>query len=98
MCQELAEKRDELEEIREAAEAETSQLLISNQQLQLKVASLEQEIFGLTSKRPMFDSIIDNDERTKFYTGLPSYNLFSALLEYIQPKVATSDTSESVPH
>ena len=43
----------------------------------------------------MFNSIIDNDERTKFYTGLPSYNLFSALLECIQPKVATSDTSES---
>ena len=126
--QELAQKRDELEEIEGAAEAlltfsfsqpssyftetefkeasvqtdlslllpsETSLLLISNQQLQLKVAALEQEIFGFTSKRPMFGSIIDNDERTKFYTGLPSYNLFSALLEYIQPKVATRDTSES---
>ena len=52
--------------------SETSLLLISNQQLQLKVAALEQRIFGFTSKRPMFNSIFDNDERTKFNMGLPS--------------------------
>ena len=39
------------------------------------------------TKGQMVSVIRGDDDSTKFYTGLPSYDVFTVLLEYMQPLV-----------
>jgi len=56
------------------------------------VAKLQHEIQVLKTsllERPEFDVkiISGNDKLTRFYTGMPTYDSFMALVDYIEPKV-----------
>ena len=63
----------------------------------LKIADLEKEIIALRQenqalrqelKRKSFtaEMIVDNDDLTRFYTGLPKYSVFKAVAKYISQK------------
>ena len=63
------------------------QLKVTIQQLQSKLLSLEGTLFTLSQKQKMMTFIVDNNEKTKFPTGLPSYALFCSLFDYMQPVI-----------
>ena len=68
-------------------ESNKATLKVANQALQLKVEALEHSLMMIKTKGQMVSVIRGDDDSTKFYTGLPSYDVFTALLEYMQPLV-----------
>ena len=59
-------------------------------ELRAKVASLEEKLL-LTAPLAKFNVhvIENNDHRTQFYTGLPTFEVFASLVKYLRPKAAT---------
>ena len=47
-----------------------------------KISLLEEKL----KDRPEFSVLKGNDKLTRFYTGIPSYHLFLALAEHLEPK------------
>ena len=78
------------------------QLKVTIQQLQSKLLSLEGTLFTLSQKQKMMTFIVDNNEKTRFLTGLPSYALFCSLFDYMQPVIerarkTSADLEVSMP-
>ena len=64
------------------------------QVLKDKIEELEKELkqkksnkTNLTNKKPFHKSILSSDKKTKFYTGLPSTDLFYKLYYHLHPKI-----------
>ena len=57
--------------------------------MRAKVASLEKQLL-LTSPVAKFSVhvIENNDHRTRFHTGLPTFGVFTSLVKYLRPKAA----------
>ena len=60
-----------------------------NQELSAKVVALQEEVdsFHFSYGRHILQLMAGSDNKTKFYTGLPTYAVFKALFDYLEPKM-----------
>ncbi|XP_064466436.1 uncharacterized protein LOC135377729 [Ornithodoros turicata] len=87
LTRELADKDAEIQNLRRElflAKEHARRTLEEKQKLELELMKLEKEHDGCP-KRYDVDSLCTSDERTLFYTGLPSLDIFDALHEFLDP-------------
>ena len=66
---------------------EFTDLLKKVEQLSTKINELEKEMSYARNAFFSVEKLQNDDEAVKFYTGFPSYESFSAVFEYFQPKL-----------
>ena len=79
--------RDSCADRRHLLQSSKASLKVANQRLQLKVVALDRALLAVKHDRRVISHITTNDDKVKFYTGLPSCAVFHFLLECMQPKV-----------
>ena len=64
-------------------------LVPPNQELSVEVAALQEELDSLKQSLPKspLQLMASSNQKTKFYTGLPTYEVFTALFHYLEPQV-----------
>ena len=86
---ELELKAEELRSRVAQLEAENSQVAIANSQLVVQChhlsESLNQSLTTLQASKFGVNLILNNDEKTSFYTGLATYDLFLSLYNMLKP-------------
>ena len=63
-------------------------LVPANQELSVEVAALQEELESLKHSLPKspLQLMANSNQKTKFYTGLPTYEVFTALFHYLEPQ------------
>ena len=64
-------------------------LVPPNQELSVEVTALQEELESLKHSLPNspLQLMANSNQKTKFYTGLPTYEVFTALFHYLEPQV-----------
>ena len=77
-----------------------SYLVPPNQDLSVKVAALQEELVSLKQSLPPspLQLMANSNQKTKFYTGLPTYEVFVALFHYLEPQVLSTRQKETEPY
>ena len=77
-----------------------SYLVYPNQDLSVKVAALQEEMVSLKHSLPPspLQLMVNSNQKTKFYTGLPTYEVFVALFRYLEPQVLSTRQKETEPY
>ena len=77
-----------------------SYLVPPNQDLSVKVAALQEELVSLKHSLPPspLQLMANSNQKTKFYTGLPTYEVFVALFRYLEPQVLSTRQKGTEPY
>ena len=64
-------------------------LVPPNRELSVEVAALQEELESLKHSLPKssLQLMASSNIKARFYTGLPTYEVFTALFHYLEPKV-----------
>ena len=87
-CENL-QLKDQVHEKLISTQVEQTSLLSEHMSLDSKVDRLQLQL-GRAASKLGANVIKGNDEATRFYTGLPSYQLFYGIFEMLKPLISTT--------